>query len=344
MDIALPLQLPHFRPRFPWVNAHLQMLRTAMCGRLDLSRWRSVPLDFPMADGTGDALTGTLTLPPADTGQPLCILIHGVTGCENSQYLIATARQLLRAGFPVLRVSMRGAGRGYGRCRENYHAGRWQDLAAVLDQIPTRRGVVLIGYSLGGNILLNLLGALGPDPRVRAAITISAPLDLGATSRRMLLPANRPYHNYLLRKIAAECLASTGMTPELRQAARTARSFYEFDDRVMAPRYGFRDADDYHHRNSGQHALPRIGVPTLLIHAEDDPWIPCDAYRSFAWANNPRLQAVVAPAGGHVGFHADCGGTWSDRCILEFTAPLQRRKAGTEVRRAPVRERRLLAA
>jgi uncharacterized protein len=229
----------------------------------------------------------------------------------------------LRRGHPVLRLNLRGAGPARRLCKEHYHAGRSADFRAVLAALPldlTRGGVLAVGYSLGGNMLLKYLAEQGRDGPVIAAASISAPIDLKAASRRIAVPRNRVYHDWLLRRMKEEALAP-GPQPgaALIAAIRAARSVYQFDDTVVAPHNGFAGAEDYYARSSARQYLSSIAMPTLVIHALDDPWIPGESYTGVAWQTNPNLIKLLPNGGGHVGFHG-LGSPipWHDRCLTLF--------------------------
>lgn len=316
-----PLGFPPFRERFPWIGPHLQTVRnTLVHPRVGLPPGEC--LRFPMEDGTGDVLAGTLTRREmAAEGRALVVLVHGLTGCEDSFYVRATARALLDEGFPVLRLNLRGAGPSSATCRQRYHAGRTGDLRKVLGGLPQaelENGVALIGYSLGGNAVLKLLGEGEFPVPVRAGAGISAPIDLSGSSRCFLLKRNAFYHRRLLGSMKRETLAlGPDLPDELAQAVREVRSVWEFDDRVVARWNGWSGAEEYYRINSALQFLPAIQVPTLVIHALDDPWIPGSAYTAFDWAGNPALTPLLPPRGGHVGFHG-VDGIWHDRCLAQF--------------------------
>ncbi|NNG03647.1 MAG: alpha/beta fold hydrolase [Inquilinus sp.] len=276
-----------------------------------------------MNDGTGDRLAAAFHRPTAPSGKPLAILIHGLTGCEDSTYMLASARHLLTLGHPVLRLNLRGAGPSRPLCREQYHAGRSEDLRAALAALDPglcANGIVLVGYSLGANMMLKYLGEEGPAAPAVAAVAVSAPIDLKATQRRVMAPRNALYHRHILGRMKADILAAgEAVEPALRERATAAESVYAFDDVFVAPRNGFGDAETYYRACSAQGFLPDIRVPTLVIHAMNDPWIPNDAYRDFPWRDNPFLRPLLPAGGGHVGFHGDCGPpAWHDRCIVAF--------------------------
>ncbi|NBB84322.1 MAG: hypothetical protein GVY28_13070, partial [Alphaproteobacteria bacterium] len=293
----------------PWIGGDLQTLRNTILRSLgrpppDLSAWPADTLWFTMTDGTGDRLIGRWHRPPRPTGRPLALLIHGLTGCEDSLYLLSLARTLLSAGHPVLRLNLRGAGPSRPVCKAQYHAGRSEDLAAVLDQLPAAAradGVVAAAFALGANMLLKHLGEAGADSPLIAAAAVSAPIDLKATQVRMMAPRNRVYHRWLLKRMVAEATApAADWTEQEKRRARHIRTVYAFDDAFVAPKGGFGTAEVYYARCSAERFLPAIRTPTLVIHALDDPWIPPDAYQRQNWPTLPALTPRLTPRGGHV--------------------------------------------
>ena len=320
-------EFPAFLARAPWWSGDLQTLRNFLVGRRpELDDYVAQRLFLPMQDGSGDRLVGTLSLPQAVFGaRPLAVLIHGLSGCEDSFYLRKSAGHLLSLGFPVLRLNLRGAGPSRGHCRFQYHAGASEDFAHALEALPrplTRAGVVAVGYSLGANMLLKYLGEHGSAARLKAAVAISAPLDLVATSRQMMRRRNAIYQYYLLRDMRRESTTpSADVTERERAAIVASRSIWEFDHSFTAPRNGYTGAEDFYERNAALRFLDGIAVPTLLIHALDDPWIPPDAYLAYDWRRNPNLVPLITPRGGHVGFQGrDSRVPWHDQCIAQFLA------------------------
>lgn len=319
------LELPRFRPRFPWWSADLQTIAVLLGTlRSDMSPHVSERICFCMADRSGDILVGMLDRPAEPKAdRPLVILVHGLTGCENSSHVLNAARHLLNLGYRVLRLNLRGCGASRPHCREHYHIGRTADFRRVLAQLPdelTGNGVVTVGFSMGGAMLLKYLGEEGSFSRLRAAATICAPLDLAQTCAHMLKPRNWLYHSYILNDVKRETLAEGGaLSTEEREIVRTVRSVREFDERFISPRYGFRGADDYYDLCTPLHYMPEIRVPTLVLAACDDPWIPVDYYRDFKWSDNPALLSVMAEGGGHLGFHsADSERPWCDTVLEKF--------------------------
>jgi uncharacterized protein len=297
--------LEAFRPRFPWYGPDLQTLRNVVAPtRVALARGQTIEL--PLDDG--EKLVGELNRAVGGDAKPLVVLIHGLTGDANSTYMRVSAAAHLAAGSNVLRLNLRGAG---GRpAKGMYHAGRSADLAQALRGLEAPNGIHAVGYSLGANMLLKHLGE-GAGKIVKAA-AVSAPIDLAATSKRMLTRRNRFYHDYLLRKMLAD---ATDPPPGIR-------TIWEFDDRIVAPRNGFRNAPDYYARSASIEFLDAIAVPTLIVQALDDPWIPGGVYTGHDWTRNAKVTPYLTTGGGHVGFHeAGHALPRHDRAILRFFNP-----------------------
>jgi predicted alpha/beta-fold hydrolase len=316
--------VPPFRPRFPWWSADLQTLANRLrTVPQSVAPYRSERLQFTLPDGTGDTLLASLDQPAtAKAGRPLVILIHGLTGAEDSLYILSMARLMLGRGSSVLRLNLRGAGSSRPLCREHYYAGRSQDFRALLSLLPaelTRDGVVAVGYSLGGAMLLKYLGEEGEAAPLTAAATVCAPIDLAATCRQMMRRRNHFYHRYILGEMKVEATAEGAvLTPPERAAILEARTVWEYDDRFIAPRYGFGSAEDYYERCRPTRFMAGIRIPTLVLAALDDPWIPGALYHGYDWANRS-LTPLLPEQGGHVGFHGrGSHQPWSDLAVARF--------------------------
>jgi len=320
-------RFPEFDARAPWLGADLQTLRNALRGPAVAlpDAYAGARLELPLSDDTGDRLAARAFEPEAARdGAPLVVLIHGLGGSEESPYIQVSTSRLLALGYPVLQLNLRGAGPSRPFCREQYHAGRTADLRDALAGLPTelgRNGFVVVGYSLGGNMILKYAAEYGG---LRGGVSISAPIDLSAASHRFLDRRNRFYHLHLLRGMKAEALAAEkGISDEERTLIPKLRTILEFDERIVAPRNGYSGAADYYAKNHARQFLGEIGLPTLVIQARDDPWIPPEAYTDYPWSKNPSLQALLARSGGHVGFHARGSRIpWHDRCLEIFLETL----------------------
>jgi predicted alpha/beta-fold hydrolase len=318
------LDLPPFRARFPWLGADLQTLANRFLGKTSLAPHVSERMRFALQDGTGDTLLAMLERPAeSKRGAPLVILIHGLTGAEESAYVLSATRHLLDRGHRVLRLNLRGAGPSRALCGGHYYAGRSQDFRSLLQVLPDelkRDGLAAVGYSLGGAMLLKYLGEEGAGAPLVAAATVCAPIDLALACARMMERRNVLYHSYVLGQMKRE---ATGEGALLSASERSgiwgSRSIWDYDEVFIAPRHGFAGADDYYERCKPVRFLGGIRVPTLVLAAANDPWIPGAAYRDVDWAKNDALLPLVPEDGGHVGFHGQASDVpWSDLAVSRF--------------------------
>ena len=293
-----------FRRRWPWVTADLQTIRNVLPGRLP-----GVPADsgqrftIPLSDGSGDRLVARYH--PGRAPAPAVILVPGLTGCEASRHVLQAADAWVADGAPVVRLNLRGSPPGRSLARGHYHMDRVQDLAdaciAVADLDPgiRRQGIVIVGFSLGGALALRLAQAPRRPDLVKAVVAVSAPLDLTATAERIARPRNRFYERWLLGRLKRETEPLWRRAPAaVRAAVQGARHIRDFDDALTAKEAGFRDAADYYASCSPMNDIGGLGIPALIVHAADDPWVPPPSVVERA-----PLRVVVTRGGGHVGFH-----------------------------------------
>lgn len=253
------------------------------------------------------------------------ILVHGLEGSSEAGYLVSAANAALKAGCVVHRTNIRGCGGTEGLCNTLYHAGLTSDLRALAQRIHQESGlpIYLIGYSLGGNQVLKLAGELGESAQgwLAGAIAVSTPLDLRACALKLCQPSNRLYQERFVRNMGARMRRRHQVNPKLFSidAIPHIRTVYDFDDKVTAPFFGFGNADNYYRTQSCGGFLQSIAVPTLLIHAEDDPMIPFEVYQNAAFASNPNLKLLTVDHGGHVGFLAKGPNRfWVDHVIQQW--------------------------
>jgi predicted alpha/beta-fold hydrolase len=249
-------------------------------------------------------------------GQPRLLLLHGLEGTVRSHYVGGFFAQAAQRGWDCDLLLFRGCGTEPNRAPRFYHSGETTDLDFVVSRLIAQnpeQPLLIAGVSLGGNVLLKWLGELGPRvPRQLAgAAAMSVPYDLERGSRYLATGVRRIYDRHFLRTLRQKAFEKLGRYPELFDASalRAARSIYEFDDAVTAPVHGFANARDYYARSSAIRWLDRIRLPTLLLSAMDDPFLPpgvLGEVRDLARAND--CLTVDFPArGGHVGFIA---GRW----------------------------------
>ena len=319
-----PVTFPVFRSRGPWWGPDLQTMRNhVLHDYADLTPWPAEAFFFPMPNG--DRLSASFHRPSEDHKRPLVVLIHGFTGCADSAYVLASSRHLLENGFPILRLNLRGAGPTRQGCRELYHAGRSDDLRRVVGEIPKRltgNGLAAMGFSLGGSMLLKYLGEEGASASFDAAISLSAPIDLALATERVGVARNWIYHRWLVANTKREWLSGPSTLDQRQlEIVRRSGTIRGLDNDLVGPLNGFADADDYYRQCSAEQYLGAIKVPTLIMHAANDPWIPVSMYRRVDWSGNNKLLPVIASGGGHVGFHGR-DGRWHDQNVVHFLKSL----------------------
>jgi predicted alpha/beta-fold hydrolase len=247
----------------------------------------------------------------AARGRPRLLILHGLEGTSQSHYARGLFLEAARREWAADLLLFRGCGGELNRAPRFYHSGETGDFDAVVRRVlETDQDalVVAAGVSLGGNVLLKWLGELGDalPARVVGAATVSVPFDLARASRHIDHGFSRVYQSHFLRSLRRKALAKLDRYPDLvsRERVESARTLYEFDDAVTAPVHGFASADDYYSRSSSIRFLSTIRVPTLLLNAGDDPFLPrdvLDQVRRVA-ESNARIEIEFPASGGHVGF------------------------------------------
>jgi predicted alpha/beta-fold hydrolase len=246
---------------------------------------------------------------------PLLALFHGLEGSSASPYARAIAAQALAAGWRCVVPHFRGCSGELNRLPRAYHSGDSAEIRWILERLRARCAV---GISLGGNALLKHLGEQGASTPVRRAIAISAPLDLAAAGRALDRGLSREiYTRMFLRTLKKKTFEKVNQKMISIDAMRLqrARTFWEFDDAVTAPLHGFLGADDYWARSSSAPWLARIRIPTLVLNARNDPFMPASALDALGEV--PANVVLEFPrGGGHAGFPG--GNRWLARRVVDF--------------------------
>jgi predicted alpha/beta-fold hydrolase len=257
---------------------------------------------------------------PRGTARGEIFMVHGLEGSGEAGYIRSLSTAALRAGFAAHRFHMRTCGGTEHLCRTLYHAGLTGDLLAVLREFrgAGRAPAFLVGFSLGGNVVLKLAGEMGESAReyVQGVCTVSAPLDLAACARRIGERDNRVYEARFVRAMRKR-LCATGRYQKGEFAG--LRSVFELDDRFTAPSFGFGDAANYYRTQSAIGFLAGLRVPALLIQAKDDTFVPYAIYESAVVRSNPWIALMVTEYGGHLGFIGRSPNRlWSDEAIMKW--------------------------
>ncbi len=261
-----------------------------------------------------------LTGRPAGEAAGEIVMVHGLEGSAESNYMQRLAAAAVAAGFAAHRFNMRTCGGTERLCDTLYHAGLTGDLLAVLRALRAegRAPAFLAGFSLGGNVVLKLAGELGEGAPelIRGVAAISTPLDLEACARRIAEPSNRLYELRFVRRMS-ERLRATGRYS--RSDFAGLRSVMAIDDRITAPSFGFGNAVNYYRTQSAFGYLHAIRVPVLLIQAKDDIFVPFEIFERPALRSNPRIELLATEHGGHLGFLGRAPERfWADAAIIEW--------------------------
>ena len=243
-------------------------------------------------------------------GAPLVLVVHGLEGSTRRRYVRNACRELEKAGLWPVALNLRGCSGECNRALHFYHSGETEDPALVLELLRERhpgRAVGVLGFSLGGNVLLKLLGERGDGGLglVDAAVAMSVPYDLAAGCALLERSTmGRAYAAYFLQSLKAKVELKRERLASLLDldAVALARTIWEFDDRVTAPLHGFASAAAYYEECSSARYLHAIHTPTLLLHAVDDPFLPEDSIPEREAERNPALHLELQRRGGHVGF------------------------------------------
>src|SRR5579864_478785 len=242
---------------------------------------------------------------------PALVLLHGLEGSSDSNYILGTAEKAFRAGFNVLRLNQRNCGGTEALTPTIYNSGLRVDVRGVVGELIAKDRLTEIfaaGFSMGGNLVLKMAAEFGaaPPEELRGAIGICPSCDLAACANAIDSPQNRIYSRHFVQRLKQRMRTKAELFPGLYplNGLDRVRSVREFDDAITAPHCGFRDADDYYGRCSALPLLGKIRVPTLLLTAQDDPMVP---YASFAAPNlreNSRITFEAPRHGGHCAFIA----------------------------------------
>lgn len=284
-------------------NGHVQTIYPALFRRVPLVTLERERIATP----DGDFLD--LDWAVQNRAARLATLSHGLEGDSRNTYVQGMAAALQRNGWDVVAWNFRGCSGEPNRLLRSYHSGATEDLHAVIDHaLATGRyhRLALIGFSLGGNLTLKYLGDLGPDAdrRITHAVAFSVPCDLASSSLQLEKFGNRIYMSQFLLRLRQKIREKTSRFPEqLSDTGLDAmRTFREFDGAYTAPLHGFTSAEDYWHRASCAPVLSRIAIPTLLVNAQNDPFLARPCFPIEAARRNPALHLEMPRTGGHIGF------------------------------------------
>ena len=298
-------------------NAHLQTLWASVVRRAEKPVLRRERLELP--DGDFIDLDWT-----AGASGPVVIVLHGLQGSSNSGYARGILSSLHQHGYRAVLMHFRGCSGEPNRLPRFYHGGDTGDLDTLVNILRAREPhtpLAAVGYSLGGNVLLKWLGAQGHRAPLSCAVAVSVPFEMNAAALRLQCGFSRIYQRHLLhslRNAVHEKSKRMRMPLDFGDLERL-RTLRAYDDAITAPLHGFAGVDDYYAQSSCRQYLGRIGIPTLVLHAADDPFLPRTAIPSESELP-PHVTLELSEHGGHVGF-VNAGSIGQPRYWLEERIP-----------------------
>jgi uncharacterized protein len=297
-----------FRPHRGLTNGHLQTI---------------IGNFYPRPPFRCPSRTETVVVDPTDGSRVLCqcdwqpepvrascltvLLVHGLEGSSDSRYIKGIAARAWDAGCSVIRMNMRNCGDTDALTPTLYHSGLSGDVGAVVrhfHELFRLERVALVGYSMGGNLVLKLAGEWGNRSPLCAVATVCPAIDLAVGSDALHEPQNRIYEWRFLRGLMRRFRRKAALYPKIYDPhlIGPVRSLREFDDKIVARYCGFRDADDYYYRVASARVVDRIAVPTLILNANDDPFVRLSAETRAALLANPYVTLVETQHGGHCAY------------------------------------------
>lgn len=309
------------RPPFYLFNGHLETVVPSMFRkvagtyqreRLELTDGDFLDLDWMQGDN-----------------DKLVIISHGLEGSSDRHYSKGMATYFAQRGWDALAWNCRGCSGEMNRLPRFYHHGATEDIATVVDHAISKgyAQIALVGFSMGGSMSLKYVGERkGILPKeVKATVVFSVPCDLGCSARELDKPEKKFYLNRFLKKLEKKIRTKSIRFPELISAENfeQIKTFRDFDNRYTAPLHGFADADDFYTKASSGPHIPHINIPTLIVNALNDPFLP-DACYPFDVARTHSYVHLETPnRGGHVGFSLSLGNTnWMEVRAFEFISTL----------------------
>ena len=261
------------------------------------------------------------------------IALHGLNGSSDAHYMRGLASKAYQRGLNVVRLNQRNCGGTEHLAAGLFHSGLTTDAARVIDElihVDGLRTIAVSGYSLGGNLALKLAGEYGANaPRELLGVAAVSPIiEIEECTRALERPENWIYEWNFVRDLKRRMRRKGRLLPGVYDLGvlGSIRTVREFDERLTAPHFGFRNASDYYHRASAMRVIDRIRVPALVITSEDDPFVPSQPFKDPKVAGNPHIELHVCEHGGHCGFIADRRGEddgyWAEARIIDFVTGL----------------------
>ncbi|MFW6346990.1 MAG: YheT family hydrolase [Cyclonatronaceae bacterium] len=311
-----------YTPPAGFKNAHLQTIFPSLFRPVPPVNYRRERIETQ----DGDFLDIDRIIRKNEIPGSLAVISHGLEGSSSRVYVKGMAAAFAKAGYDVMAWNFRGCSGEMNRLPRFYHSGDTEDLARVVEHGREcgYRDIVLVGFSMGGNMSLKYAGEQGSrlPEEIRSIIAFSVPCDLATSARALSEAACGFYTKRFMRMLKAKIRAKAALMPQhiSTDGLEQMRDFAEFDNAYTAPLHGFKNAEDYWHKASCKHVLGRIRRPALLINARNDPFLTPGCYPVEAARNHHYLFLEQPETGGHVGFLAfnSQNSYWSEQRAVEF--------------------------
>lgn len=325
--ILLKAGLRPFVPRRGLRNAHLQTIVGNYLRRPPfLGQTVAEAVEVDATDGSR-VMCHSNWQPEKERAQRLTvILVHGLEGSSESRYIRGISNRAWSAGCNVIRMNMRNCGGTDHLTPTLYHSGLSNDVGAVMRHYAAEfnlQRIALVGYSMGGNLVLKLAGEWGDEPPLCAVATVCPAIDLSAGSDALHEPANRVYEWHFLRGLMRRYRRKVALYPDIygHDDVGPIRSLRQFDNEIVARHCGFRDADDYYYRAASARVVEKIAVPTLILRAADDPFVRMTPETRAKLLGNSQVLLVETPHGGHCAYLSRDSGEdihWAEASVVRY--------------------------
>jgi len=325
-----PPPVPWFEPHLLLKNGHAMTIASAFLPR----RFDLPPAESRLfqVDPESQLLAQCHWQPGKPKAAPVIVIVHGLEGSSDGNYLRGIAEKAFHRGFHAVRMNQRNCGGTEALTPTLYNSGMSADYRAVFEELSNGDGfeqIFFAGYSMGGNLVTKMAGEFGASvPKALHGICAVCPaLDLGACADALERADNYFYQRHFVKGLMARYARKHTMLPERYPISGLppVRTVRQFDDVITAPHFGYRDAQDYYDHVGAKRVAAQIRVPTLMLTAQDDPFVPYASFLAAKISANPAIQFVAPQNGGHCGFISNQAGPerfWAEQRILDFCAAL----------------------
>ncbi|MBA2486587.1 MAG: alpha/beta fold hydrolase [Nitrospira sp.] len=297
---ALLLRNPHLMTLVPW------------CWPRNILQWRIPQIKRLFTTEPGTQLVGLCHWQSNRATSPTIIMVHGLEGCAESHYMRGITAKAYRLGFNIVRMNQRTCGGTDHLTPTLYNSGLSSDYRSIVRELTVTdrlRNIWLVGYSMGGNLVLKAAGELGgSDPALAGVVAVSPTIDPSQCVAALEQPRNRIYHWHFLSGLKARMCRKARLFPGKWDLSplRSIKTISQFDDCYTARDGGYANGVDYYDHAGARHVLHKVVVPTLIIAAQDDPFIPTSIFDTPTIRDNPNIAMVMPRYGGHCGFFQKC--------------------------------------